>query len=390
MRGLLVALLLVHGAIHTLGFVQAFGLARTPLTGRTLRPWSVLAQRRLGVGWLAIGIGLFGSGLAAAFDQPWWWIGVLLFVGLSQLWIINAWPEAKAGTIPNLILLMAALAAHGQAHFQGQIEGERAALFTGLPDPGAPITPEMVQALPPPIARWLSRAGVVGRPAPRSVHLEQRGGLRTAPDQAYAEANAEQWFRVDPPGFIWSVQLSMYGLPVLGRDRYQDQRGHMWITVAGLWPLVDATGDKIDEGTAQRFLGELVWFPAAALSERIRWVPIDQDHARAFLRVGDQEVSADFEIDDLGRFERMTAERFLGGGPEARRERWEVPATAWRRFQGIEVPSEGRVTWKLPDGDFEYYRWEITSLSFDEGAKAEGAGPNGDTGRSLFGAAVEH
>ena len=107
--------------------------------------------------------------------------------------------------------------------------------------------------------------------------------------------------------------------------------------------------------------------PPAALDPRITWSPGDDPHrtARATIRVGDQEAEAELDFDDEGRFLALRADRYRGGGPEAERAPWRVNAQAWRRFDGIEVPSEGDVVWVLPEGDFVFYRWTIEALETD-------------------------
>jgi hypothetical protein len=43
-------------------------------------------------------------------------------------------------------------------------------------------------------------------------------------------------------------------------------------------------------------------------------------------------------------------------------------------IRGVEVPVAGNVTWKLPAGDFDYYRWEILDIEYDpEPAQPEAA-----------------
>ncbi len=76
--------------------------------------------------------------------------------------------------------------------------------------------------------------------------------------------------------------------------------------------------------------------------------------------------SASFTFDDEGRFVSMTAKRYMGAGPDATLERWVIPATAWRRLDGVVVPVKGDVIWALEAGDFSYYRWEITELQYDQ------------------------
>ncbi len=159
----------------------------------------------------------------------------------------------------------------------------------------------------------------------------------------------------------------MLGLvPVAGRDRYADGRGHMLIKAAALVDVVDAAGPPIDQGSALRFLAETVWFPSAALAPYLTWAPIDAHRARVTMRDHDLEVSAVFEFDAEGRVTGMLAQRYQGSGADARLRPWRATSTAWGRFDGVEVPVAGAVSWVEDDGDFTYYRWELTELASDE------------------------
>lgn len=66
-----------------------------------------------------------------------------------------------------------------------------------------------------------------------------------------------------------------------------------------------------------------------------------------------------FAFDDQDRFVTLTAKRYLDGKSL---ETWVIPATAWRSVRGIEMPVRGNATWKLKDGDFDYFQWEILDV----------------------------
>ena len=53
----------------------------------------------------------------------------------------------------------------------------------------------------------------------------------------------------------------------------------MFIKAGGLITVADGTGPTFDQGTALRFLGEIIWFPSAALTRHITWQPIDERRA---------------------------------------------------------------------------------------------------------------
>jgi hypothetical protein len=271
------------------------------------------------------------------------------------------------GILAVLLVVVVVAAAAADARFQRDTDEAARALLeaSGSTAPEKPITAADLDPLPPPVRRWLAKSGVVGKPIPRVVRLKQRGDLRTAPEQKYMQADAEQYFRTDAPAFVWRVRTRMNGLPIAGRDSYRDGRGRMLITIAGLVHVVDAADDKIDHGTLLRYLGEMTWFPAAALRPYVRWEPIDDRSARSIMSWGGVEAAAIWQFDEQDRAVGLEAERYLGGGDEAKLERWVVRATAFREMDGVIIPVEGEVTWRLAGGDFTYYRWQIPELQYD-------------------------
>lgn len=362
MRVALVALLLVHGLIHLLGFVRGFALGQVGLT--------VPVSRAAGAAWLVACVLLVAvAALVALRVAGWWWIAAAAVL-LSQALVVSAWSDAKAGTAANLVLAVAALLSWADARFESEGAAQLVALLAPVPvEPPRVVTAADLAPLPDPVRRWLVRAGVAGKPRARVVALTQRGGLRTAPAQRFMDATATQVFTVDEPGFVWRVRTRLFGVvPIAGRDSYVDGHGRMRIAALSLLPLVDASGPRLDQGTLLRWLGEIVWFPSAALSPAITWTPIDTRRARATLHHRGLSVSAEFSFDDDGRFTALRARRWMGAGPDASLEDWYVPAHAWRVVRGVEIPVSGDVVWRLPAGEFNYYRWEIVDVLTDDAA----------------------
>jgi hypothetical protein len=261
------------------------------------------------------------------------------------------------------LALVAAAVGVASLQFQRRIDAETQALVAGarVPEPRN-LEARDVERLPAPVRRWLEVSGAIGRPIAATVHLTQRGEMRSAADRPWMPVSAEQVFTVDPPGFVWRVRAKMKGLPIAGRDRFADGHGHMLIKVASLIPVADAKGPEIDQGTLLRFLGEIIWFPSAALSPTITWEAVDAARARATMRHGGVTASAVFEFDDRGRFALLTADRYMSAPGGSRLEKWVIPITEWRVVRGIEMPVRGNAIWKLAEGDFDYYRWEILDV----------------------------
>jgi hypothetical protein len=347
MRFLLAALLAMHGLLHLLGL-----------------QWGKVVGAVWGVAALAL---LSAAGLLLVGSDRWWMVAAAALV-FSQALIATAWSTARAGTILNVVLAVPVILAATTARFEHHSAALRARLLSHVPPAPALVTAAELAPLPPPVRRWLESSGVVGREWAHVVWLRQRGQLRTGADQPWMPAEAQQVFSVDDPAFVWTVSVTMNGLPVSGRDSYQDGRGHMLITVAGLVPVVDARGPQIDQGTLLRFLGEIIWFPSAALAPYLSWEGIDEHHAQATMRWRGVEASGLFTFDEQGRPANVTARRYKSDGAAASLERWEAPSLAWERRSGVLMPVRGTATWKLASGDLEYYRWEIPEVRYNRAA----------------------
>jgi uncharacterized protein DUF6544 len=268
------------------------------------------------------------------------------------------------------LALAVALAAAAKSRFQRRIDDEARALLSGARGARAGVVEARdLDGLPVPVRRWLEVSGTVGRARAATVRLRQRGEMRTAPGGPWMPVSAEQYFSVDPPGFVWSVNARMMRvLPIAGRDRLVGGHGDMLIKLASLVTVADGRGPEIDQGAMLRYLGEIVWFPSAALSDAITWEPIDARSARATMRTGGAAVSAVFAFDERGRFSSLTADRYMSGRGGATLQTWVIPATAWRSVRGIEMPVRGDAVWKLAGGDFDYYRWEILDVEVNQPA----------------------
>lgn len=368
MRIALAILLALHGAIHLMGFLKWSGLGVVPqLTGRTLLLLSPAAGRVFGWFWLLACLTLATGAALLIARSGGWWVLALSGVVLSQALVVLAWPDAKFGTLANLLILVPVIAAAAHVRFEKRAHAEvRALLARSSGAPVSSVAAANLQHLPVPVQSWLEGSGTVGRERVRTVRLKQRGELRASLDGAWMPAQAEQYFSIVDPGFVWMVDATMLGfLPVTGRDRYADGAGEMLIRAASLVTVAHANDPKIAHGAMLRFLAETVWFPSAALSPFIEWERVDGTSAKATMRQAGLVASAMFTFGERGRVLGIHAERYLGGGKDAKLTPWRVSFSEWRAFDGVEIPSRGDVVWKLPAGDFSYYRWEIVDLEYD-------------------------
>jgi hypothetical protein len=150
-------------------------------------------------------------------------------------------------------------------------------------------------------------------------------------------------------------------LRFVGRDKFVGGKGSMLIKANALVPIVNATGPKLDEGTLQRYLGEMVWFPVVAVSKYVTWEPLDNLSARATMDYMGTSGSGVFYFDDSGNFIRFSAMRYQGNEPESKRYEWVLEVDAYANYDGIRIPSNMRATWRLPDGDWTWLKLDIVA-----------------------------
>lgn len=261
-----------------------------------------------------------------------------------------------------LLLLIASTVAKGR--FDRQVETEIDAFFSGSMGEITRVTEEQIQGLPETVQNWLRASGAVGAPVMRTVRIKQEIKMKLKPDGRWMEATADQYDRTLEPGFLWHVKIKMIpGVHISGRDRFIEGRGHMLIKPMSLFKVVDGSGQAIDEGSMQRYLGELVWMPGAALSPYITWEAVDETTAKATMSYKGVTVSGRFHFDpETGLVSSFRTLRFLVDGDQKELRPWEIPVSDYKQYGDYLLPSRAVVTWQLPEGPYDWFHVEVTEV----------------------------
>src|SRR6266700_4330461 len=169
---------------------------------------------------------------------------------------------------------------------RGTIHNDGLALLKrGEQAPPGLITQAQMVGLPEPMQRYLSYAQVIGKEPIRTVRLKQQGFMRQQPDQKWLPLVAEQYFTTNPPAFLWHCTIRPFPLvSISATDRFSDGHGNMLVKLWSFIALGDERGPEMDQGELQRYMGEMVWFPTAWLSDAIEWQAIDANSVQATMR----------------------------------------------------------------------------------------------------------
>ena len=215
-------LILIHGLIPLMGVAQEWNLSKTEqLSGKTLISITGSMAKVMGLLWLLTFLLFLLAMIGFLWRINWWWLPVGLAIVLSQLLIIIYWPDAKAGTIANVLILIPAVIAYAGWDFNQRVDKE---VNTILSEVSAPerqaVTSEMLVDLPLCVRQWLEKSQVVGRESIKTVRLQQKGQMRTKPDGSWMLVEAEQYFTTEKPAFVWKANIQAASLlHIAGRDK---------------------------------------------------------------------------------------------------------------------------------------------------------------------------
>lgn len=365
LRVLFILLLLLHGVIHLMGFVKAFGYAE-------MNELTLPIGKNWGLVWL-LGAALFILGaLFFILKKETWFAWALMGILVSQLLVFVFWADARFGTLANVMVLLVAVTAWGQWRFNRTASAELKNLLQTAVTDTATVTEAKIALLPLPVQQWLRQSGVVGKTIADKVRLTQSGTMRTTPTGKWMPFEAQQWFAAIQPAFFWQTEVTMMpGIFLVGRDKYENGKGHMLIKALSLFTVANAKGPETDQGTLLRYLGETVWFPSAAISNYIHWEEAGSNAAKATMTYGGLTASAIFRFSDDGKFLAYEAKRYYNRKNGATLEDWNIEAdpTSYKTFQpGITIPTRLSVTWKLEEGNFTWLKLEITKIQYNEAA----------------------
>ncbi|MCB9501219.1 MAG: hypothetical protein H6696_04720 [Deferribacteres bacterium] len=361
MRTIFTIFIVLHAMIHGLGFLKAFHFAE-------LNELNENISRIYGTIWGIVFIIFIVAAVQFIVNFDLWWFSCAIGVVLSQLMIFLFWQDAKFGSIPNLIILLIVVIAFANWQFDRKVRSEITQIFSSNTSSIETIPHQKpFSELPHIVQTWINHSNIEKKGMISSVRLKQKIFMKMKPDQKeWTEAHAEQYFALNTPAFLWRVKLKMNPfVHVVGRDLFSKGKGRMEIKLFSLLRVVDATGPKMDSGTLQRYLGEMIWFPAAAHSQYITWEPVDTCSAKATMDYNGTVDSGIFYFNTHGEFTKYSALRFKENETDSERIPWEITVVKYKEIDGVRIPVELEATWKLPEGDWTWLHLEISEIEYN-------------------------
>jgi hypothetical protein len=356
--------LMLHASIHVLGFAKAFGWAELPQLTQSISPL-------LGALWLVAALlFLAAAGSLIIWPRGWWAIGACAIV-VSTFVIVPSWADAKFGALGNLIALVGVVfgfLSQGPTSLRAAYDRDVDRALARSAPVGSIADADLAH-LPAPVQRYLRTTGVVGRPRVRSFRVRLHGRIRNGPDARWISLTAEQYNFVDEPARLFYLNGSMFMIPVQGYHRYVGRSATMSIKAAALVPVVQASGNEINQGeTVTMFNDMCVMAPATLINPAIAWEPVDAHTARASFTNAGQTIRAELAFNDAGELTNFWSDDRYQTSPDGKsvkKVRWSTPLTGYRSFERVRLASGGEGRWHEPGGEYAYIEVTLDDVQYN-------------------------
>ncbi len=256
----------------------------------------------------------------------------------------------------------------GKFQFESMVQKEAKELLLNIPiKKDARIWQNDLIHLPGIVQKWMENSGVIGEQKGGSVRLKQKGEMKSKAFGTWMWFTAEQYFNMEDPAFVWVTGVTAFhGIHLSGRDKFYDVKGEMLIKLISLIPVIDqGKNKKMISGTMLRFLGEICWFPSAALNKCISWEEVNTTSTKATFSINNTKVSGLFTFSKDGEIKSFEAKRYYGAEEDSQKKKWLVEGMSYKEIEGIKIPNKSKVTWVLPEGEFNWLNLEITELEYN-------------------------
>ena len=201
---------------------------------------------------------------------------------------------------------------------------------------------------------------------PASVLAHQRAEMRLGPKQDFFPIAATQLSGTRKPAFVWDAWGKFAGIvPIHVVDCYVAGAGLLEARLAGSIRVARGTGPESDKGEIMRFLSELALNPDAILNaEGLTWRQIDQNTVAVSAPSAGGVAIVRHLFDARGDIVGIEADdRPYAVDGAYLPTRWIGRFSDYAQFGRYRLPTHGEVAWVLPEGEFVYWRGDITAFA---------------------------
>ncbi|MEO6069372.1 MAG: DUF6544 family protein [Chitinophagaceae bacterium] len=222
---------------------------------------------------------------------------------------------------------------------------------------------QQLEALPDPVQKYFRHILKEGQPYISYTRIKHDGQFKTDLKKEWIAITGEQYATTEIPGFIWKGTTAMF----VARDMYIADKGRLIATLFSVYNVVDAKGEKYNEGELLRWLGESVLYPTNFLpNDNLQWFSIDATTVKLTYNYKGLSLYFIIAFNDKGEITGMETKRYMG---DERLETWIIKAANYKELNNVLIPTAFDVLWRLKEGDFSYAKFNITEVEYNKPEK---------------------
>jgi hypothetical protein len=362
MRIIFLILVIVHGLIHLLGFVKAFGLSNIEALTQPI-------SKPSGVVWLISFILFAIVAWMFASKSNYWWLFGILAVLISQALIIYFWKDAKFGTIANVIIFIVAIIGCGTWNFNSSYKKEvtKSLKLTSAIQESL-LTEADIQYLPEQVRKYLHYTGAVGKPRVNNFKIEFTGKIRKDEQSEWMPFTSEQYNFVNTSTRLFFLNATMKHLPVTGFHCFKNGIASMDIRLLSLFKVQYQSGKEMDIAETVTFFNDMCCMaPATLIDKRIQWLEVDDNRVKASFTNNNITISAWLYFNDQGvLFNFISNDRYaVAEGNTMKRIPWSSPLKDYKILNGSKIAGYADAIYHYPEGDLCYGTFSLTNIEYN-------------------------
>jgi hypothetical protein len=361
MRIVFLLIVFLHGIIHLIGFLKAFGFSE-------FKELTLPISKPLGVVWLITMMSFIIYGVLHLVNVKYDWLLGIIAVILSQVIIFIFWKDAKFGTLPNLTILIVSIVGLGSFIINNEFTSRVKADFLNNNTFSTDILTEKdISDLPTPVQNYLHYTKSVGQEKIKNFKAEFTGVMRSSVDDKGMNVQSVQYNFYKNPSRYFYMSATKMGMPASGLHIYQNESATFQVKLLNWINLVDAKGEKMTQGETVTLLNDMCLIaPATLIDDRIEWESINDTLVKAHFTNGSVSVSAELYFNEKHELVNFVSyDRYETDGKNYNSYPWLTPVENYQMINGYLLPSRGRLIYKRPDGDFTYGELEYKSVKYN-------------------------
>jgi len=358
LKFIFIAIALIHGLIHFMGFAKAFGYGNMPqLTKEISKP--------AGVFWMLTALLFIAVVALFLFKiENWWALGIIAAVA-SQVLIFSVWQDAKFGTIANVLVLVVSLLSMTNALFERSYQKDVGANLERTRTLTSVLLTEVdMQGLPTLVQNYLRYSGVLNKPKVYSMRVVFEGEMRDK-GKDWFPFRSEQFNFFDEPTRLFFMKGKMFGVVVPGYHRYSEATATMDIRLFGLFPIIKQSGAVMNKTeTVTLFNDMCLMAPATLIDPRITWKVIDSTSIEATFTNKGITISAILYFNEQGQLTNFISNDRTSVS-QMQEFPFSTPVSEYQTINGMNTIKRGDAVWHYPEGEFIYGKFLLKEIEYN-------------------------